>query len=181
MEIRVKGKNVEVQPAIKEYVEEKIGRLDRYLENLIMSVEVELTTEKNPSIAENQTIEVTIVTKGPLIRAKESSIDMHASADKVVAKLERQIKKYKEKIYSSSSLHKNGHLRLRATPPIVESEEMSIARRKQVQVKPMTPEEAALQMDLLGHEFFVFKNSDTEEINVIYKRRDENYGLIEPQ
>jgi len=179
MEVRIKGKNLDVQPAIKDYVLEKISRLDRYLEDQIRSAEVELTVEKNPSIAANLTIEVTLLTKGPLIRSKETSFDIHASTDRVSAKLERQIKKYKDKLYKSSSKHRNNNAKRQA--PILEAEpETGIVRVKQIQFKPMTPEEATMQMELLAHDFFVFTNSDTEEINVVYKRRDSNYGLIEP-
>lgn len=179
MEVVVKGKNMDVPPAIKDYVHEKISRLDRFLSgDQVMSTEVELTSEKNPSIAAGQTVEVTLRTKGPTIRAKETSIDMHASIDGVLAKLEKQIKKYKDKSYSSSSLHRNGEAK--RTPAHPAEGEAAIVRVKRMPFKPMTPEEATLQMDLLGHDFFVFTNSDTEEINVVYRRRNENYGLIEP-
>lgn len=179
MEVIIKGKNMDVPPAIKEYVTGKIGRLERFLgADQLMSTEVELTSEKNPSIAAGQTVEVTVRTKGPTIRAKESSIDMHASIDGVLGKLERQIEKYKEKSYRSSSLHRNDEAKRQPAEP-VEGEE-NIVRVKRMPFKPMTPEEATLQMDLLGHDFFVFTNADTEEINVVYRRRNENYGLIEP-
>lgn len=179
MEVIIKGKNMDVPPAIKDYVSEKMGRLDRFLgAEQLMSTEVELTSEKNPSIAAGQTVEVTLRTKGPTIRAKETSIDMHASIDGVLAKLERQIEKYKDKSYSSSSLRRNGEAKRLPTEP-VEGEE-KIVRVKRMPFKPMTPEEATLQMDLLGHDFFVFTNADTEEVNVVYRRRNENYGLIEP-
>lgn len=177
MEVRIKGKNMSVPPVIKDYVLEKITRIERHLGELLFSVEVELTTEKNPSIAAGQTVEVTLHTKGPMIRAKETSVDMHASIDRVIDKLERQIERYKDKTYSSSSARRN---HAKKEPPIEEEAEQGIVRVKQIQFKPMTPEEATMQMDLLSHEFFVFTNSDTEEINVVYKRRDSNYGLIEP-
>jgi len=178
VEIKIKGKNMSVPPVLKDYALEKIARIERHLGDLLMSVEVELTTEKNPSIAAGQTVEVTLHTKGPIIRAKETSIDMHASIDRVVDKLERQIERYKDKTYSSSSARRN-HVK---HEPMIEEEEaeQGIVRVKQIQFKPMTPEEATMQMDLLSHEFFVFTNSDTEEINVVYRRRDSNYGLIEP-
>lgn len=179
MEIRLRGKNIHIDPVIKEYIEEKVSRLDRFLEGQIKAAEVELHVEKNPSIAEGQTIEVTLFTKGPLIRAKDTSSDMHASVDGVAHKLERQIKKYKDKRYKSSTARKNHHSRP-PEPRHETEEEEGIVRVKKMDFKPMTPEEAALQMDLLGHSFFVFTNSDSEAINVVYKRRDQNYGLIEP-
>jgi putative sigma-54 modulation protein len=187
MEIRIKGKNMAVSPTIKDYVTEKISRLDRYFANQIMSAEVELTEEKNPSIAENQHIEVTLTTKGSLIRASESSIDMHASADLVLDKLERQIKKHKEKykdnLYGGAPGHRAESLRYE-TPEQAEprktEEELTIEVR-QMRFKPMTPTEAVMQMDALGHSFFVFSNSETNEINVVYRRDGRNYGLLEPE
>ncbi|HEB13339.1 MAG TPA: ribosome-associated translation inhibitor RaiA [Actinobacteria bacterium] len=179
MEIRIRGKNIDVSPAIKDYIDEKVSRLDRYFEDEIRSAEVELIVEKNPSIHENKTVEITLFTRGPLIRASETSTDLHASADRVTDKLERQIKKYKDRVYSSSAhrMHNNK----KNHPPAKKTEaESGIVRVKQMEFKPMTPEEATLQMDLLAHNFFVFTNSDTAEINVVYKRRDQNYGLIEP-
>lgn len=170
---------MDVQPAIKEYVNEKIGRLEKFLAGgQVLSTEVELMSEKNPSISAGQTVEVTLRTKGPTIRAKETSVDMRASVDGVLSKLEKQIKKYKEKTYASSSLHRNDEIKHMKPQPIEEQED--IVRVKQIPFKPMTPEEATLQMDLLGHDFFVFTNSDTEEVNVVYRRRNTNYGLIEP-
>ncbi len=177
MEVIIKGKNIDVPPAIKEYVAEKINHIERFLGDQIMSTEVELTSEKNPSIAAGETVEVTLRTKGPVIRAKESSVDMHASVDGVLAKIEKQIKKYKDKTYSSSARRNGEGKRGPAAAP--ETEE-NIVRVKRIPFKPMTPEEATIQMDLLGHDFFVFTNADTEEINVVYRRRNANYGLIEP-
>ena len=180
MELIVKGKNMDVPPAIKEYVSNKIGRLERFLEDQIMSAEVEFSAEKNPSIATGQTVEVTIYTKGPLIRAKETSVDMHASIDRVLDKLERQIKRYKNKVYSSAAAGRHGNSKHPPAGAPLMGGEPGIVRVKQVEAKPMTREEAALQMDLLGHDFFVFTNPDTDEINVVYKRRDRGYGVIEP-
>lgn len=179
MEIRIKGINMDVPPTIKSYVTDKVSKLDRFLENQIMSAEAKLEHVRNPRVAANQKVEVTLFTKGHLIRAKEDAIDMHAAIDKVIDKLERQISKYKEKMYRSSPSHRAENHKLKEEVNMAATE-TEIVRTKQVALKPMTASEAALQMDLLGHEFFMFKNSDSDEINVVYKRHDENYGLIEP-
>jgi putative sigma-54 modulation protein len=178
MRLQVKGKNLEVPPAIKEYAESKLAKLDRHLhENA--QVEVELSMERNPSIAEAHVAEATVWTKGPVVRARESSSDMKASIDLLVGKLERQVKRAREK-------RRRNPIRLRRSAPsevqLTEpSEEPRIVRVKQFALKPMPPEEALLQLELLGHDFFVFQNADSGEVNVLYRRRDGNYGLIEPQ
>lgn len=180
VDIRIKGINMDVSPHAKDYVTEKISKLDHFLENQIMSAEAKFEREKNPKIAESEKIEVTLFTRGPIIRAKDVATDMHAAIDGVTHKLERQISKYKEKMYRSSTLHRSENHKLKEESYMAAEAESSIVRVKQIPLKPMTTTEAALQMDLLGHEFFVFKNSDSDEVNVVYKRHDENYGLIEP-
>ena len=179
MRLQVKGKNLEVPPAIREYAESKLAKLDRHLhENA--QVEVELSTERNPSIAEAHVAEATVWTKGPVVRARESSSDMKASIDMLVGKLERQVKRAREK-------RRRNPIRLRRSTPAdaqlsePAGEEQRIVRVKQFALKPMSPEEALLQLELLGHDFFVFQNADSSEVNVLYRRRDGNYGLIEPQ
>jgi putative sigma-54 modulation protein len=179
MRLQVKGKNLEVPPAIREYAESKLAKLDRHLhENA--QVEVELSMERNPSIAEAHVAEATVWTKGPVVRARESSSDMKASIDLLVGKLERQVKRAREK-------RRRNPIRLRRSAPTEgqlsepTSEEPRIVRVKQFALKPMSAEEAVLQLELLGHDFFVFQNADSSEVNVLYRRRDGNYGLIEPQ
>ncbi len=178
MRLQVKGKNVEVTEAIRTYAEEKLGKLERHLKDPTR-VEVELAVERNPSIAENQVAEATVWTKGPVLRARESSSDMKASIDQLADKLQRQVKRYRQKRrrrYSRSDTE------LVAGVPVVPDEaEPLIVKSKQFPVKPMSPEEAVLQLELVGHDFFVFKNADSGEVNVLYRRRDANYGLIEPQ
>lgn len=178
MHLQVKGKNLEVPPAIKEYAESKLAKLDRHLHETAQ-VELELSMERNPSIADNAVAEATVWTKGPVVRARESSSDMKASIDMLVGKLERQVKKTREKRRRSFT-----RLRRSAPPdsrlPQTASEEPQIVRTKQFALKPMTVEEAVLQLELLGHDFFVFKNADSGEVNVVYRRRAGNYGLIEP-
>jgi len=185
--LTVKGRNLTLTEAVGTYAEEKIGRLSKYLANGARC-EVELWTEKNPSIPANQVVEVTIFTKGPVIRAREASPDMYTSIDLVFAKLERQVKKYRGKLVArSQGAHKETFVSEGFEIP-EESEELEeetttprIVKTKQFMIKPMAPEEAALQLELVGHDFYVFTNSETQETAVVYRRRDGNYGLIEPQ
>ncbi len=178
MEIVVKGRNIEVTDKLRRYAEEKIGRITRYF-SPIYAIEVELTSEKNPSVPNSETVEVTVDTKGPLLRAKVSSDDMYGSIDRVVDKLERQIKRYKEKLYTSMKSN-SAAARPAAETAAEAATEPHVVKTKRIELKPMTPEEAALQMDLLGHDFFLFSNSETEAVNLVYKRQDGDYGLIEP-
>ncbi len=179
MRLQVKGKNVEVSEAIRTYAEEKLGRLERQLADPTR-VELELAIEKNPSIADNHVAEATIWTKGPVLRAKEASADMRASIDLLVDKLERQVSRYREK--------RRGHRRDNGRAPVEQSSHTVtneeggpvIVKTKQFALNPMTAEEAVLQLELVGHDFFVFRNSESGEINVVYRRRDGGYGLIEP-
>lgn len=184
MEIIVKGRNMNVTNALRAYAEDKIGRITKYFDQ-ILKIEIAFIDEKNPSIANGKTVEVTVFPKGPVLRAKESSNDMYASIDMVVDKLERQIKRYKNRTYKSQRHGTPGLGELAVARGAngngeEEQEAPQIVKVKQVSVKPMDPEEATQQMELLGHDFFVFTNADTAEINVVYKRKDKNYGLIEP-
>ena len=180
MQIIVKGRHMAVTDAMRDYADEKISKVSRVFNHDGMSAEVELSVEKNPSIENNHVAEVTVFTKGPVIRAKEASTDMYAAIDLVSEKLERQFRKYKGKI-------KDRHSAKAAVPPIPapaigepeEGPERAIVKTKVLEVKPMTPEEAILQLELLGHDFFVFTSSETESVSVLYRRRDGDYGLIE--
>jgi putative sigma-54 modulation protein len=176
MRLQVKGKNLEVSPSIRSYAEDKLAKLDRQLHDLA-EVEVELAVEKNPSISDNHVAEATIRTKGPVLRARESSPDMKASIDQLAEKLERQVKRYNEKRRN----HRPRHAKLPENAVPVAEISPDIVKTKQFSVKPMSQEEAALQLELVGHDFFVFRNEDSEEVNVLYRRRDGNYGLIEPR
>ncbi len=178
MRLQVKGKNVEVSDQIRAYAEEKLGRLDRHL-NDPTRVELELAVERNPSISENNVAEATIWTKGPVLRAREASADMKASIDQLVDKLERQVTRYREKQRRHGDRSRQA---IEATPEQAdEGDALRIVKTKQFAVKPMSPEEAVLQLELIGHDFFVFRNADSGEVNVAYRRRDGAYGLIEPQ
>ena len=178
MRLQVKGKNVEVSDSIRQYAQEKLGKLERQLDDPTR-VELELAVERNPSISANHVAEATIWTKGPILRAREASADHRASIDQLVDKLERQVKRYREKRRSRRGAGP-------VEPPIPENaipleSEPQIVKSKQFAVKPMSAEEAVLQLELVGHDFFVFQNADTMEMNVVYRRRDGAFGLIEPQ
>ena len=178
MRLQVKGKNLDVSESIREYAEQKIGKLGRHL-NDPTHVEVELAVEKNPSIADNQVAEATVWTKGPVLRARESSNDMKASIDQLADKLQRQVKRYKQKRSRRGS--RQGREQPEGVPIGGDGTEPLIVKSKQFPVSPMTPEEAVLQLELVGHDFFVFQNADSDGVNVVYRRRDGHYGLIEPQ
>ena len=179
MRLQVKGRNVEVSDSIREYAERKLGKLDRLLNDLT-TVELELAVERNPSIAENQVAEATIFTKGPVLRAREASGDMKASIDQLTEKLMRQVKHYRE----SRQDHRRPRGPAIADPGGFVTEdgaEPQIVKTKQFAVKPMSAEEAVLQLELVGHDFFVFQNADSSDVNVVYRRKGGGYGLIEPQ
>jgi putative sigma-54 modulation protein len=186
MNLQVKGRNLVLTEATSAYAAEKIGRLGKYLADG-SRCEVEIWTEKNPSISDNQVVEATIFTKGPVIRAREASPDIRASIDLVFEKLERQVKKYRTKLRSHqgpdmATFTAHGFTLPGETETVEEEPQLPrIVKTKQFMVKPMTPEEAALQLELVGHDFFVFTNSESNETAVVYRRRDGNYGLIEAQ
>ena len=178
MRLQVKGKNVEVSESIRTYAERKLGKLEKKLA-APTQVELELAVERNASIAANHVAEATIWTKGPTLRAREASSDMKASIDQLVEKLERQVIRYRDKRRRRAARDDGGP----PMEPTATSDEQGhrIVKVKQFAVKPMTAEEAVLQLELIGHDFFVFQNADTDELNVLYRRRDGNYGHIEPQ
>ena len=178
MRLQVKGKNVEVSDSLEDYARQKLGKLEKHL-NDASRLELELQVERNPSISENQVAEATIWTKGPVLRARESSTDMKASIDLLVEKLERQARRYRDKRRRGPG--RNHDQPLAGRPVVAEEESPVIVKTKQFAVKPMSPEEAVLQLELVGHDFFVFLNGETNDVNVVYRRRDGNYGLIEPQ
>ncbi|MGN6379806.1 MAG: ribosome hibernation-promoting factor, HPF/YfiA family [Gaiellales bacterium] len=181
MRLQVKGRNVDVTDPLFGYAEKKLGKLSRHLSDE-SRCELELAVEHNPSIADAQVAEATVWTKGPVLRARESSTDMYAAIDLVAQKLERQVKRYRERRTRKQAQHIATHVAHPApeTTSLPDEETAVIVKQKQFNMKPMTPEEAMLQLELIGHDFFVFTNADSDEVNVIYKRRDGNYGLIEP-
>lgn len=171
MNIIVTGRHLEVTPALKDYAERKVTRFDRYLSNISEAV-VTLSVEKY-----RHKVEVLLKVNGVLIQAEGITGDVYSSIDEVAEKLERQIKKYKEKLVS--------HRKSEGKAGVAEAEEAPvdigrIIKNKRFELKPMGPDEAAMQMELLDKDFFVFTNDNSGDINVIYRRRDGNFGLIEP-
>lgn len=174
MNLVISGKNLDITEGLRSAIEEKIGKLERYFTDST-EVHVTLSTEKN-----RQKIEITIPMKGSIIRAEEVSSDMYVSIDLVEEVIERQLRKYKNKLIdkAQNAAHLNQEF---IDEEVYEDEEIEIIRSKKFAMKPMDPEEACVQMELLGHNFFVFRNSETEEVNVVYKRKGNTYGLIEPE
>lgn len=174
MKYIISGKNIEITPGLRSAVEDKIGKLERYFTEET-EVHVTLSVEK-----ERQKIEVTIPVKGNIIRSEQVSNDMYVSIDLVEEIIERQLKKYKNKLVDqkqSAGYFKQEYI----DKEYMEDEEVKIIRSKKFDIKPMYPEDACIQMELLGHSFFVFCNAETEQINVVYKRKGNTYGLIEPE
>ena len=175
MKIIISGKNMEITNALKNIVEKKLQKLDRYF-NPEVEMHATLSVTKN-----RQTIEVTIPFGGAFLRGEESTDDMYASIDSVVDKMERQIRKQKTKMERRN--YGGDSVRYAVIPDINEEDrekESKIVKTKRFAIKPMSPEEAVLQMELLGHNFFVFRDGETQTVNVVYKRKDGDYGLIEP-
>jgi putative sigma-54 modulation protein len=180
MKFSIRGEHLEVTAALRDYVEKKLSRLERYFEApLVSEVNVTLNVVKGLQI-----VEVTIPLAGVVLRAEEKNNDMYASIDLVVDKLERQIRKHKTK--ANRKIRQDGGMRdlFRVESPTValleEEDDLELVRTKQFDLKPMDVEEAILQMNLVGHSFYVFANMDTAKVNVVYKRNDGKYGLIEP-
>ncbi len=180
MRLQVKGKNVEVSATLHRYAEEKLAKLGRHLGDATR-LELELAVERNPSISANQVAEATVWTKGPVLRARESSDDMKASIDLLADKLERQARRYREKRQRKQLARTSQVAPGPAGAEAPESGEPVIVKTKQFAVKPMTAEEAVLQLELIGHDFFVYRDVESNEVSVVYRRRDGNFGLIEPR
>ena len=173
MKFIISGKNIEVTEGLKTAVEEKIGKLDKYFTE-DTEIHVTLSTQKD-----RQKIEVTIPMKGNIVRAEQESNDMYVSIDLVEEIIERQLRRYKTKIIERQQATVN--LSKEFIEEEVDDEEIKIVRTKRFAVKPMDVEEACVQMELLGHNFFVFRNAETDEVNVVYKRKGNTFGLIEPE
>lgn len=176
MNFIISGKNIEVTPGLKDSVINKLGKLERYF-TPDTEIIVTLSVEKD-----RQKIEVTIPVKGDIIRSEQTSTDMYVSIDLVEEVIERQLRKYKNKLIAR---HQEGGTFkqefFEEEPAIDSNDEIQIVRTKKFGIKPMFPEDACVQMELLGHDFFVFSNAETEEVNVVYKRKNGTFGLIEPE
>jgi putative sigma-54 modulation protein len=199
MHVTVTGRNIDLTPALKEYLMEKLRRAQKHFDHPL-EVTALLSVAKNPSIANSQTAEVTLKVNGTVIRGEESTENMYASIDLVADKIERQLRKYKTRYWGHGAKIRgtNGadsgavateddidmDFELVSSSVATSTEESTkpkIVRSKKFPLKPMSPEEAAAHMDLLGHDFFMFINSESGHVNTVYHRRDGNYGLIEPE
>ena len=175
MKIKITGRNIELTPGLKSAVEDKLNKLQKYF-TPETDVYVTLSVEK-----ERQKVEVTIPMKGNIVRSEQISNDMYVSIDLVEEVIERQLKKYRTKLISK---HQNAATAFKQEfleEQSVEDEEIQITRVKKFDMKPMYAEDACVQMELLGHDFYVFVNAETDEVNVVYKRKGNTYGLIEPE
>ena len=175
MKIIITGKNIDVTEGLKERVTKKINKLDKFFTSET-EAHVTLSVQRT-----RQIVEVTISFNGIVFRAEESNEDMYSSIDRTVDLLERQIRKNKTRLERRLHEHDFRFDNVKFTEEIPEEKDFKIVRSKRFAVKPMDVEEAVLQMNLLGHEFFMFFNADTKQVNVVYKRKDGNYGLFEPE
>ena len=179
MAISVRGKNIEITPALRDYVTKRVGKITKYFDTP-GEITAVLTVEKGRHI-----VEVTVPVNGMILRGEEATTDMYASIDMVIKKIEKQIEKYRTK------LSKRGGFKADLMPPQEispvpapnqnDDADFQVVKTKRFAVKPMAVEEAILQMNLVHHDFYVFANAETEEVNVIYRRKDGKYGLIEPE
>lgn len=177
LKFNIRGENVEVTESIRDYVIKRISKLEKFFED-----NVEANAHVNLKVYPNKTfkVEVTIPLPYLTLRAEETSSDMYGSIDLVTDKLERQIRKYKTKVNRKS--REKGYKNMDFVPDVEDepvSDDFKIVRTKQISLKPMDPEEAVLQMDMLGHDFFVFEDAETNGTSVVYRRKDGRYGLIE--
>ena len=180
MDITVKTRHTTIHTDVKDYAEDKVGKVARILNGLALSTEVELWHERNRSIGEHEIAEVTLFTKGHVLRARESGSDMKSAIDKVAAKLERQARRFKERVVDRHAGGK-GAQSVSDLPVASDEEEeirASIVMTKSVDLKPMSEEEAILQLELLGHDFFLYASEVDGGLNVLYRRRDGDYGLL---
>jgi putative sigma-54 modulation protein len=194
MQVTVTGRNIELTDALKSYLLDKLQRSQKHFDH-DLAISALLSVAKNPSVAQSQTAEVTVKLNGSIIRGEESTANMYASIDLVADKIERQLRKYKTRYYHKGNKQSNGRngsqvldVGAQADSDIEISKEIEadehkpkIVRSKRFPLKPMSPEEACKHMDLLGHDFFMFINADSDQVNTVYHRRDRHYGLIEPE
>ncbi|MGQ9692156.1 MAG: ribosome hibernation-promoting factor, HPF/YfiA family [Thermaceae bacterium] len=178
------GRNLEITEALRNYVEKKIARLSRYFDGEL-EAKVVLSLASSPHVEKKAKAEAQVNLPGGLVRVEEESKDLYEAVDRMVDRLETQIKRFKERRFigrrhTTLGPQEPGAFPLEALPRKPEEEGAQIVRVKRFEMKPMTPEDAVFQMEALGHDFFVFRNAETEEINVVYRRKDGNYGLIAP-
>ena len=178
MEIQIRGEKIKITDAMRSYIEEKIGKLDKYLENS-ENVHAHVIVKVK---GHEDTVEITIPLKSFILRSEETQEDFYAAVDKTIDKLERQIRKNKTRLMAK---HEKASFDFNFDSIVVEKKEekdqRKVVKRKTIEVKPMSEEEAIIQMELLGHEFFMYKDSETMEVAVVYKRKDGNYGVLESE
>ena len=180
MNIAVRGKNIDITPALRDYVEKRVSKVTKYFSE-VDSIHAILAVEKN-----QHSVEVTVPVNGIILRAQETTSDMYSSIDLVVDKIERQITKYKTKLMkrfrSAAPGGESGRFLSELVPDVVSAEDdFKVIKTKRFAIKPMTAEEAIMQMNLLNHNFFVYFDADDEAVSIVYKRTDGNYGLILPE
>lgn len=181
MDLQITGKNIELSPDARGYIERKLGKLNRHLPNILES-KVEITGEKTKAPQQRYVVQVTVNSKGTLLRGEERAEDLYGAVDKVVDVMDRQIAHFKGKRFKKGrgTSFARG---VGSQPAKVETEAAEIARVTRVKrfaIRPMSVDEAIDQMELLGHDFFLFFNSEEKELNLVYRRRDGNYGVIQP-
>lgn len=177
MQTNVRGKNLEVTPALREYVEKKLSRISKHFDEEL-GAHVNLCVERNL-----HKVEVTVTAGTLILRGQESSDDMYGSIDLVIDKLERQVRKFKTRVYRKQRRMAVGaeESAVLVAEPDLEEQDGHVVKAKRFAVKPMTTEDAIIQMELLSHDFFVFRSAETDAICVLYRRKDGNYGLLEPE
>ena len=185
LHVIVQGKHMQVTPALRQYAEEKLGRIVRYFDQ-VKDAQVVMSVERRGELGKAQVVEVTVHGDGVVLRGEEASSDMYASIDLVAEKLKKQVEKYRTKFIDrwriAESRKKTAQIAAsRRALRRPDARESQVVRVKRFAMKPMTAEDAALQMELLGHDFFVFRNAKTMEVNVVYRRTAGNYGVIEPE
>ncbi len=178
MELKIRGDKIKITQSMKDYIEEKLSKLDKYLEksnDVCANVMVKVRGHE-------QKVEITIPLKSFILRSEETQEDFYAAVDKTIDKLERQIRKNKTRLMAK---HEKASFDFNFDSIVVEKKEekdqRKVVKRKTIEVKPMSEEEAIIQMELLGHEFFMYKDSETMEVAVVYKRKDGNYGVLEAE
>lgn len=177
MELQITGKNMEIAPTVRSYVERKLSKLNRHLP-MILEAKAEITEEKTKSRQQRFVVQITVNSKGTLLRAEHRAEELFMAIDKVVATMNRQIERYKGKRYDKGRGSSFARAEL---PPEATEPAPRLTKTKRFAIKPMPTDEAIEQMELLGHDFFLFYNTETEGLNLVYRRRDGNYGLIEPE
>ena len=178
MELQITGKNIDLSSAVHRYIERKLGKLSHYLPNIIES-KAEIFEEKTKSPQQRFVVQVTIDSGGTLLRGEERGEDLFTAIDKVATIMNRQIEHYKGKLYDKG--RGNSFTRSKFSEKVETRPQRSVVKVKRFPVKPMSVAEATDEMELLGHDFFLFFNADTEKLNLLYRRKDGNYGLIEPE